>query len=472
MGTYPYIYAPSNPTPDDTKYVSYARIFAGVTPHITFKDPTVPDTHVKELQGYPFNKDPSNTKVEDFSQFRFIDLYELLYPVPDDVAPGMSQGWLEVKNGIITALHDFQTGLQLLESASDPSDTWKGATQAAAMKNIEASYPVLDQYHPDSVSTVAGVLSVLAQAFSTTMANTVNDIVSNYESYEAGLRDFPKHRDTIEDGYNKFAQKVMAKIYTPGITDIAQNYPSFYSGALPSPQPPSGPSDKTGTTGGWTAGGGPVPAGGASGAFSVPDVTAPNLPGMPSTPGDGQVLSAPQTSADPASALTAATQGLSSLSSPLQSALGQAASAAQQGANSGALGAANGLAKLPPEGALGLGPNGFKGSAGAVGRAGGGVAGPRLPMGKPAAGGNMADRTVAAGARAGLGATSGVAGGAPGAAGAPAGGNHGAAAGGQHQPAKALRRRKNGDEIIGDAHAVVAVLGEPTGAEAGKPNPT
>jgi hypothetical protein len=85
-----------------------------------------------------------------------------------------------------------------------------------------------------------------------------------------------------------------------------------------------------------------------------------------------------------------------------------------------------------------------------------GGAGPHASTAKPAG-----VPAAAAGARAGL---SGVPGG--------GGGQHVAGAqGGQHQPSNALRSKRNGEEIIGDAEAVVPVLGQPARTEGDNAKP-
>jgi hypothetical protein len=57
--------------------------------------------------------------------------------------------------------------------------------------------------------------------------------------------------------------------------------------------------------------------------------------------------------------------------------------------------------------------------------------------------------------RAGLSSSAGSPG-----AGAPAGGHRGGADGKEHKANKALRRKKNGEDVVGDSEAVVAVVGD------------
>jgi hypothetical protein len=117
-------------------------------------------------------------------------------------------------------------------------------------------------------------------------------------------------------------------------------------------------------------------------------------------------------------------------------------------------------AQGPPEGVLGLGPQGLGGGGagkGAGGVGGGGAMPLNLASGKaidaPATGGAKASAPATG---AGLGAGAGSPG-----AGAPAAGQRGDQNGKGHQVNKALRRKKNGKDVIGDADAVVAVVGAP-----------
>jgi hypothetical protein len=502
--------APINPAPPDSSNFHYNSSLAGESPDISVKDPTTPETRLKDLQNYTYTKDPANTMLENFSQVTFQQAYDnIIDAAPTPAAGNIPGEWDQVRQGIINATHVFTTGLYALESNPDSPDAWQGATHDAAVQNLTSSLPI-----PTIVSTAAGVMSWLAEAFLSTMGATYNDIASNYASYQAGLRDFPQHQNEIQNAYNGFAQKVMTTVYSPNILNIAQNNPSFYSGAPP--QVGGGTAGLGGLNGlggmnglgggggaGFTGsafstprgggglgsfgGGGGTGGGSVGGTPALPKFPSPTAgTGTPQVPTTPQVPSTPQTPAasqvptDPASGLSSqmsGLDGLSGLSSPLQSALGQAASAAQQAANAGGRGAVSGAGKLPPEGVLGLGPKGIKGSSGAAGGAGGGPAGPRGSLGKPAgapatAAGGGTGRTVAAGSRAGISTGAAAGTGAPG-AGGPGSGHQGAAAAGtQHQPSKALRRKKNGEEIIGDTDAVVAVLGEPARAETTKPSPT
>ena len=375
--------APTNPTPPDSSNFHYNSTLAGESPDVSVKDPTTPETRLKDLQNYTYTKDPSNTMLENFGQVTFQQAHDNIVGAKPPVAGNIPQQWDQVRQAITTATHTFTTSLYNLETMPDNSaDKWEGATHDAAVQNLKSSIPI-----PTIVSTAAGVLSWLSDAFNSTMAATYNDIVSNYASYQQGLKDFPHHQNEIQNAYNGFAQKVMTTAYSPNILNIAQNNPSFYSGAPPQVGGSTGGLgglnglNGLGGGGNWMAtstpragggsgftGGGLGSVGGPGGTPALPKFPSPATsggtpqgPNTPQAPGSPQAPAASQVPTDPAAALSSpmsAMQGLSGLTSPLQSALGQATSAAQQAANAGGRGAANPAGKLPPEGVLGLAQGG------------------------------------------------------------------------------------------------------------------
>ncbi|KHO19905.1 hypothetical protein QQ44_25025 [Mycolicibacterium setense] len=162
---------------------------------------------------------------------------------------------------------------------------------------------------------------------------------------------------------------------------------------------------------------------------------------------------------------------LDSLTDPVKSAIDSATGAAKDAAGqlADAMKNAAGQNPLgtggPPEGVLGLGPQGL-GGAGAGkggGGSGGGVPLRGLPTGLP----NGTPATAAAkmpAAATGAGAGLGAGAGSPG-AGAPAAGQRGDQNGKGHQVNKALRRKKNGKDVIGDSDASVPVVGANEEAE-------
>ncbi|MBO0880008.1 MAG: hypothetical protein J2P17_06500, partial [Mycobacterium sp.] len=383
----------------------------------------------------------------------------------DPVAPDSGQRWDEVKSDITLATDKFRTTIAGLDADQHTPGSWTGATQNATVQNLKGSYSTLD-----SIGAGAETLGILTQAFSNTMSTTRNDIVSNFQTYQDSVEGFPEARDYIYDTYNKFARAVMIQAYQPNIVDIAGKHPSFdNSGASINPNVnsnlPPGTAGLNGTGGG--AGSGP----GAVGAPNIP--VNPNTPTIPTDPNAGP--SSPSSGLPYAGELAElAQQGLTTASQAASQAASQLGQLAQRVGNPGALSGPNIPHGVPHEGALSLGPGSMKSPLGKAGGAGGSTRAPDPSIGKPAsapatAAGRTADRTVAAGSRAGLGSVARSAGaGMPG-AGAPAAGHHGGAQGAPYQPNKALRRKKNGEELVGNAEAVPAVLGESARKEAAKP---
>ena len=293
-----------------------------------------------------------------------------------------------------------------------------------------------------------------------------------YVSAQDAITDMKEIRDSI-NAYQR-AVDLFHNTYNPTVETVASNFPN-----LPAP-----PDMKYGPTGPGPTGPGPTGPGptgpGPTGLgtppfnapkFDTPPTTTPDTGKTPAIPdyqpgtGDQTPINNPQnwpTTTNPAqtasqglkSGLDAATQGI-------KSGLDAASKAAQQAAGAG---------QKPPslrEGALGLGdkaggPKGLGGGAAGGGSAGAGGSG-GLPAQQPAA---RLSTESASGARPAVPAASTSGMGAMGGMGAPGTGGGGPAAGGrgadgkEHKANKALKTRKNGSDIVGDADAVVPVVGD------------
>ena len=266
----------------------------------------------------------------------------------------------------------------------------------------------------------------------------------------------------------QLAVQLFRDTYQPAIQAVADNFPNLppapdmkFGPTGPGPDP-SGP----GTGGGGGGGGGQF---GGTKPFnpiaSKPLNTNGIKPIDPLKPSDSKTL--PDTkpivpikptgtdgSTDPVkSAMDAATGAAKDAAGQIADAVKNAAQGAQNPTGAGAQG--------PPEGVLGLGPQGL-GGGGASKGAGGVGGGGSMPLNL--ASGKGIDTPAAAAAKAsapatGAGLSSGA--GSPG-AGAPAAGQRGGDQNGKgHQVNKALRRKKNGKDVIGDAEAAVAIVGAP-----------
>ena len=418
-------------------------------------------------------KESSKVSLENFSQYTIKQAYDNIVGATADGTPAVSRAYAGVKSGVDEALIRCQQGLAAFEQAPIES-SWSGATQEQALKNLSAFFDTISK-----ISDCVGKLHELTDTFSNTIKNTRDAIVPKYALYQADIKDDPHNRDVYDYAFNRYAQSVMTGDYASNIAHISntpRDFPAAPPEVTPPPAPPSPPTNDPRPQ---TPGGGPV-GGGASMPSTPKLADAVNFPTTPQGLDSlqPQSLASSELPSNPSGATASPSSGLDalnalagpaqSLASPLQSALGEAANAGKQG-NLGGLGA---VPKLPAEGALAL-PKGAKGGGGA----GGGGAGLRgLAPGKSAgapstAAVNNSARVMPAGSRAGLTGASGAgAMGAPG-AGAP-GGGHAGAPGGAHQPNKALRRKKNGELLIGDAEAVVPVLGEPARAEGAKQEAT
>ena len=433
---------------------------------------------------------PGGVPLENFSQMGIDEVFKRIFPADVGMAQFEASTWAQIKQTIDNATNSFFQQLAALDQsagmqgdspagAAPPSASggFSGQFHDAAMNYIVSSYPTIQ-----TISTEVGKLQNHVQTFANTIQNTQNAIVPNYFSYQSAVNNpaYQQHKAAIQYVFDRYAQQVMTSTYAPNILSIANN-PATFPVATPHASSPAITPHPSGGTSVGRGGGVPVsfgapavtgtsaPSGSTSGSSTGASPSPTQSFGTPAnTTSPAAAMSSPTSSAmDPSSLANTAAQAMS----PLQSSLGQLASTAGQGAKPPPGGPGGAASKLPPgKLADSLKPGGGGGKIGG----GAGAQGPMArPAGAPSSSGGMAGRTVAAGSRAGLSAVPGAAG-----AGAPAGGGgggrgqHGGAQGGVHQPNKVLRRKKNGEEIVGDAQAVVPVLGEPAHPEAAKPDAT
>ncbi|MGY1993622.1 hypothetical protein [Mycolicibacterium fortuitum] len=280
------------------------------------------------------------------------------------------------------------------------------------------------------------------------------------------------------DAYQKAVQ-LFQNIYNPTVEAVTKNFPN-----LPTPPnmkygDPTGPGGPGGNPTGPGGGGGGKPFTPGGGAGTKPfdksafDKLNPNKPTdfekykpIDQKPIDQKDLTTDPTK-DALESLTDPTKSaMDTATNAAKDAIGQAMDAAKNAAGQNPLGQGMGG---PPEGVLGLGPQGLGGAGAGKGAGGGGGGVPlrgmpsALPTGAPV----TAAAKVPAGAT-GAGAGLGAGAGSPG-AGAPAAGQRAGDQNGKgHQVNKALRRKKNGKDVIGDSDASVPVVGaneEPEQAE-------
>lgn len=271
------------------------------------------------------------------------------------------------------------------------------------------------------------------------------------------------------DAYQKAVQ-LFQNIYNPTVEAVTKNFPN-----LPTPPnmkygDPTGPGGPGGNPTGPGGGGGGKPFTPGGGAGTKPfdksafDKLNPNKPTdfekykpIDQKPIDQKDLTTDPTK-DALESLTDPTKSaMDTATNAAKDAIGQAMDAAKNAAGQNPLGD---MPKGPPEGVLGLGPQGLGGAGAAKGGGGAGGGVPlrglpsSLPTGAPATAAAKMP-AAATGAGAGLGAGAGSPG-----AGAPAAGQRAGDQNGKgHQVNKALRRKKNGKDVIGGADASVPVVG-------------
>ncbi|MEZ0363580.1 hypothetical protein ACAG26_07720 [Mycobacterium sp. pUA109] len=423
----------------------------------------VGDLHLNDLANNPGqrvkpNQDIQVEHIPDKDTFMFG--YNAFSGADDEteITHDFESSWKTMSAAIGDASFNFRSFLTGL--AEDPD--WQSKTAQAAAQNAINSLDTLV-----AAKDSANVMSKIVQAFGHVIHETKHAFTQYKGDYDSQVTDnsWGNNAEDNKTGWDQYAMAVLRdKKYKPNIEDLNKYHPDLSGVAAP---PPPGPSAVPGGTGGPNAGGA---GGGPSAPSGLGAPSIPNLPtGTPAVPNPAKTGLPGGAPNIPAKAASDATKAAGS---GLSNAAGQAGNAAQKAMSQAMKEAQKGLAR-PPEGVLGLGPKGLSGAsktgAGGATRAGGG--GGRGPAAAKPANPKLATPTRAAAAattsasRAGLGG-SGAAG-----AGAPAAGNRGSTVGGGvHKANKALRNRKNGQEVAGDAAAVAPVLGEES-KDAAPPKP-
>jgi hypothetical protein len=285
--------------------------------------------------------------------------------------------------------------------------------------------------------------------------NDLSTTKSNFEKYAPTYNqaiehpDDPKSKETLNQ-LNEIVMDIM-NVYRPPIDDIAASHPSVRSAVPEVGGPMGGP-------GGLISG----PPGGPGGG-TTESLTRGGL-------NTGKPL-------DPTPSDTARPEGKGAQSSANAPKGGQNAGddSGADKAQKGGSQAGDGASKAPGDGVkgertvgsgltpglLGLGSKGLSGSktgAGSGGRgAGGGASGRGAVGAKPPA----TTATPKLGSSPAPVSRAGVSGaGGQGAAGTPVAGQQGSTADKAHKASKALRLPKNGEEVVGEAEAVVPVIGD------------
>ncbi|WP_131822178.1 hypothetical protein [Mycobacteroides saopaulense] len=277
--------------------------------------------------------------------------------------------------------------------------------------------------------------------------------VDEMEEINRSIEDYARAVQLFRDTYQDAAMKVV------------ENFPN-----LPSPpnmnfgQNPAGPGGNGGGNGGGGGGGNPL-----SNKNAGSPVNTKNLTDALKNIQNKNVANPNQNanSSNPAQALSGITSGLSDAAKQAASAGQQALSGASDALNQALSGLSqNGLGTNPalPEGALALNNGRGAGAVKPVSAGGGGsaVKGVGAERALRSGGGSTVTNAGKASAAAvptsragvaGQGTTGGMGGG------APAAGNRGGSDK-EHKVNKALRTKQNGEELLGEAEAIVPVVGE------------
>ena len=433
-------------------------------PKPSFNNDDVHPPNYDQLGSEYRKRNPNTTFVhkecglEDFSGTDYLDIYSKFEGASGAVAPGVADAWQQVAIDLARVSYEFMR-------RADDVHGWEGEAADAANQNRAQSQSEIvallgaSRFMHSSVST-----------FEKTIETVRGALVNNRDAYriEVEQNTDVESKNANYQVYAQTTRQLMSQAYAPPVRAVSDAVPSLDISKPPVGQPQQpGPNGRSGGAGG---GGGGLPRGGsgsavASGTGVSPQSFLDSLQAAQKDPGQG----------NPADglgdALNQATQGASEAAEGLGDAAGSATdaakSAAQQAIDAATQAAgqgANGMG-LPPEGVLGLGPNGLRGAVPkAGGTGGGGVGGGGAGLARELAASKLSPEVAAASkgsapattaARAGL--ASGAAGG--GGSGAPAAGHRGGDQDKVYKVNKALRRTRNGEDVVGDSEAVIPVVG-------------
>jgi hypothetical protein len=464
-----------------------------------------PSDGQEALNGHLGSKEPRF--LEQFETRTFEGVWPEVEGIKSNVpSPDVDAAWRGIGEQLHTSVLNFESTLRTLSG----SGGWEGQTIEAAYTNAmeSTSEPfftgtaalrgaelthkfrdTLNYVHENLVKDPLGAYPDMWQRYQFDLNNSETPIEGAPGQQETGYEPTTAaEKAAIREYYNEYMRIVMKDSYIPGIKDIYGGYPKFVASTeqarpidIPGlPQGPHKPGDTTSTGDGngqpSIGGGGLRTPNLGGGTPSIPKTPGPSLQdglkslqeGLKQTklPSDTDIPGRPGQN-DQRPSLTDPSQTTGGLPSGLANAANQGLGAATQAASQAAKAPLNGLPKdLPkkpnvPEGALRLGKEGHgtgaRGGGGSGGASLGGVPKglPSGPAGLPAA----ATHAAAAGASQ-PGGANGPAMGPPGSPGSAGHGAGGAQQGKEHKVNKALRSRRRGIEIAGEAEAVVPVVGQ------------
>lgn len=412
---------------DDSQYGTVGK------PELNDKFKPYPsDLPAGEQDAIALAPDYYQTFADVLSMWSNVDKHDSQSPL----ATALGKAGQELQN----AVHLGHDQLQSLLSM----DVLKGSTNDAFVHNFNTGMTELGKW--------AGRLSLLAtciDGYYATMRNSKANVDAAKSAYEEAVNSYSDHTNDINNVYNDHAKKIMA-IYEGNIKDVASHHPKINAADPPQANPNvNGPAN--------IGGGGPTGLGGGGGTPKVP--TPSSLLGKNNPLNTTNTPNKTNTPKIPTDALNALNNAAQKGAQQAGNAAQQAGNAAQQALGKALSGAQNGTPKVP-EGVLGLGPKGLggvgKGGGAGGGRGGGG--GARATTPRPTT--NSTAASKAPGAAAAKVSRAGVSGSGGAGAGAPAAGNRSGGSEKLHKANKALRTMRNGQEVMGEADAVVSVLGD------------
>lgn len=441
-------------------------------PQPSFSNDDVHPPNYDQLGAEYRKRNPNTTFVskdcglEDFSGTDFLDMYAKFEGASSDVAPGVADAWQQVAIDLARVSYEFMR-------RADDVRGWEGEAANAANQNRAKS-----QNEIIALLGASRFMHSSVGTFQETIEAVRGALVNNRESYrlEVEQNQDVESKNANYQVYAQTTRHLMSQAYAPPVRAVSDSVPSLDISKPAVDQPP--PAGTNGSPGGGAGGGSGLPRGGAGSP-----VSATGLPKSQSF-----LQQTPTGAGNPAQGLTdalnQATQGASDAAQGVgdaaKGATDAAKSAAKQAIDAATKAASQGVngAGMPPEGVLGLGPNGLRGATSKAGGssgggAGGGVGVPRELSSRLTS--EAASSTKATGtptttaARAGLapGAAGGGGGGAPAAGSRGSGGDDKA-----YKGNKVLRRARNGEEVVGETEAVLPVIGAAEAKPTEKPNGT
>jgi hypothetical protein len=347
-----------------------------------------------------------------------------------------NDGWDTTINEVNNLLKNALTGL---------GNAIQGNFANGLRDNVNRSFKVLED-----MDHHAQTMENLFHAFFNDLSTTKSNFEKYAPAYNQAIEhpDDPKSKETLNQ-LNEIVLDIM-NVYRPPIDDIAASHPSVSSAVPEVGGPMGGPSGLISSPPGGSGGGTPEAL--TRGGLNTGNPLNPTPPsaGQPEDKGAQSSPNAP-TGGQNAGDDSGVDKG--------QKAGSQAGDGASKAPGDGLKGDGRGGAGLPP-GLLGLNTKGGSGSkagsgSGGRGASGGGGRGaigvkPPATTATPKLGNSPAPVS-----RAGVSGAGGQ-----GAAGTPVAGQQGSSADKAHKASKALRLPKNGEEVVGEAEAVVPVIGD------------